>query len=434
MNATASSSRADLLTLGFGTAVAMWTVGWLGRMPGVALPGPALAVGLVVVLAWGGFLCGRLTDRGWRGGALAGAVAASLNLLIVLSALRGEGVAHLLSVPGTIVGTAALMAASAALGARKPRRATDPEVWTGRFALVAAVATALLLLAGGLVTGREAGLSVPDWPQSFGVNMFLYPLARMTGNIYYEHTHRLYGTLVGVTTVALWMHLQRTDGRRWVHMAALAGVAAVVLQGVMGGLRVALAEAGPGVEVAEAAHETTLSSALRVAHGVFGQAFFALMVLIAAATSRTFRRLQPFSASTAAVDRQLGPLLLGALLVQLLLGALVRHLQLDVTLHISMGALVALLACVAGLRAFGLYGKAVPALARCGLVTMAVVGVQLALGVAALVGVSLSSRAQPTLLDALATTAHQTNGALLLGCAVWLTALTRRALRDAEAI
>ena len=75
--------------------------------------------------------------------------------------------------------------------------------FTAVHANVTVAATFLLVVAGGLVTSNEAGLAVVDWPNSFGYNMFLYPLAKMTGGIYYEHAHRLYGSLVGLTTIVL---------------------------------------------------------------------------------------------------------------------------------------------------------------------------------------------------------------------------------------
>jgi len=70
-------------------------------------------------------------------------------------------------------------------------------------ALATLAATAMVVKAGGLVTGFDAGFSVPDWPSTYRMNMFLYPLRRMTGGIYYEHTHRLFGTLVGLSAIVM---------------------------------------------------------------------------------------------------------------------------------------------------------------------------------------------------------------------------------------
>ena len=82
------------------------------------------------------------------------------------------------------------------------------------------------------------GLAVVDWPNSFGYNMFLYPFSRMTGGIYYEHAHRLFGALVGLTTVVLAAMLQVRDARPWVRRLGWATVALVGIQGLLGGLRV----------------------------------------------------------------------------------------------------------------------------------------------------------------------------------------------------
>src|SRR5215469_8602332 len=75
--------------------------------------------------------------------------------------------------------------------------------WLHRFALLTAFATLLLIAIGGLVTSHGVGMSVPDWPTSYGYNMFLFPISKWVGGIFYEHTHRLMATIVGVLVVAL---------------------------------------------------------------------------------------------------------------------------------------------------------------------------------------------------------------------------------------
>lgn len=440
------SGGADVLALAFGTTVAMWTVGYIGRLPAVSAAPSLVGMVMLAVLLTGGFLTGRLTGRGALGGTLRGAmvgfVVAALNLLILGSVLHGEFNA-MLWVPGTLAAVTVVTAISAAIGACF--RSATPGAgaganWSGRFATIAAVATVLLLAAGGLVTGREAGLAVPDWPASYGYNMFLYPLARMTGNIYYEHAHRLYGALVGLTTIALAVHIWVTDRRGWLKALAAVAVLAVIGQGVMGGLRVSLAATGSmggsgvGVEVAQVEHETDVSTILRVAHGVFGQMFFALMVLIAAACSTTWRRsaaAQPHEG--ASVDRVIGLMLVAAMLLQLLLGAMVRHLQHDVLLHVSMAAAVTLLALVGAMRAWGMHGERQPVFKRIGIAMLIVLGLQLGLGLAALIIVRTMDAATPTMADVIVTTAHQFNGAALLALAVLLAAFSFRLLRPAPA-
>src|SRR3990167_830049 len=83
-----------------------------------------------------------------------------------------------------------------------------------RLALLTLAATFLLILFGGLVTNTGAGLAVPDWPTTFGYNMFLYPWSSMVGGIFYEHSHRLIGSVVGLLTLALAVALWRAGGRR----------------------------------------------------------------------------------------------------------------------------------------------------------------------------------------------------------------------------
>ena len=82
--------------------------------------------------------------------------------------------------------------------------------------MLVAAATFILLMAGGLVTSNRAGMAVPDWPATFGSNMFLYPLSKMTGGIYFEHTHRLLGTFVGLAAITLAVFLQIVERRGWV--------------------------------------------------------------------------------------------------------------------------------------------------------------------------------------------------------------------------
>src|SRR5260221_1910976 len=75
--------------------------------------------------------------------------------------------------------------------------------WLNRFAIVTAMAALILVGIGGLVTSKEAGMSVPDWPTSYGYNMFFFPISKWAGGIFYEHTHRLVASIVGMLVVAL---------------------------------------------------------------------------------------------------------------------------------------------------------------------------------------------------------------------------------------
>ena len=101
--------------------------------------------------------------------------------------------------------------------------------WLHRFARLAVGATFVLIVIGGIVTSTESGLAVPDWPTTFGYNMFLYPLSEMVGGVLYEHSHRLLGSLVGLLTVGLFIMVVVKDSRawlRWLGFLALIGVIA----------------------------------------------------------------------------------------------------------------------------------------------------------------------------------------------------------------
>ncbi len=177
------------------------------------------------------------------------------------------------------------------------------------FGLVLAVGVLVLICSGGLVTSHEAGMAVPDWPNSFGYNMFLFPISRWVGGIFFEHTHRLIASLVGLLTVGLCIATWLIEDRRWVKWLASAAVVTVVLQGVLGGLRV-----------------TENNALLGLFHGCLAQSFLALMATFALVTSPFWRRL------VASTHRpELGSLRNWAVVVtvmvfvQLILGAAMRH-------------------------------------------------------------------------------------------------------------
>src|SRR6476469_4928900 len=138
-----------------------------------------------------------------------------------------------------------------------------------RSALLTAVATFPLIFMGGLVTSHGAGMSVPDWPNSYGYNMFLFPPRLWIGGILYEHTHRLMGTVVGMLSIILAVVAWKTEKRMWVRQLAYAVLAAVIFQGVLGGLRVIWVKLD-----------------LAIVHACFAQAFFCLAALAALATSQ----------------------------------------------------------------------------------------------------------------------------------------------------
>ena len=182
-----------------------------------------------------------------------------------------------------------------------------------RMALMVAWATFPLIFIGGLVTSKDAGLSVPDWPNSYGYNMFLFPPRLWAGNIFYEHTHRLYASFVGLLTVVLAVWAWFGEKRMWVRVLGLSCLSMVVIQGILGGLRVVL-----------------LKLNLAIVHACVAQAFFCLVMLMCIVTSEWWA-LQPKMAAReqeAASGRWLVRLAVIAWVIvflQLMLGATMRH-------------------------------------------------------------------------------------------------------------
>src|SRR3979490_804312 len=105
--------------------------------------------------------------------------------------------------------------------------------WLHRYATLVAVCTLFLVIAGASVTSKEAGLSVPDWPLSYGQVM-----PQMTGGVFFEHGHRMVATTVGFLTVVLAIWMWRAEPRPWMKKLGFFAVGAVILQGVLGGLTV----------------------------------------------------------------------------------------------------------------------------------------------------------------------------------------------------
>src|SRR5947207_12128506 len=107
-----------------------------------------------------------------------------------------------------------------------------------RFAFFTACCTAILIFVGGLVTSTGSGLSVPDWPTTYGWNMFTFPMSKWVGGILFEHTHRLVASFVGFLTVVLAVWTWFREKRSWVRRLAVAALGTVIMQGVLGGLTV----------------------------------------------------------------------------------------------------------------------------------------------------------------------------------------------------
>lgn len=462
-----------VLAGGFGISVAMWGLGFFLRMPGNWIPSPLILVLLLAVQAAGGFVVGRGTGLGAFAGGWASAVASLINLLVLGSILNDgseRGLPHvaiwltgsillgwLLGMLGGWIGmrsrrtsrttagptsgatlatalgstssaetAAGSGSASVAAGGSSDSRKGKPlpSIWTSRFAWVAAAATFLLLMVGGLVTSKNAGLAVVDWPNSYGYNMFLFPMSRMTGGVYYEHAHRLIGALVGLTTLTLATHLIRVDPRTPIRGLGVVAVLMVIGQGILGGLRVT------GRFTTSASPEDTAPNlTLALIHGVFGQLFFATMIALAVFCSRGWWEAPaPRAHADAPKEHRLSALLIGAFVIQLVLGAIVRHTTTGLYLHLCMAVIVILLAMVVGMRASNLY-EDFEKLRQVGKALVNLIGVQLLLGISALLAlVFAQGAAEPPAYEVAIVTAHQATGALLLASSVMLALWTRRLL------
>jgi cytochrome c oxidase assembly protein subunit 15 len=289
------------------------------------------------------------------------------------------------------------------------------DTWRHRFAVFTAVCTLTLIFIGGLVTSTGSGLAVPDWPLSYG--MLMPP---MVGGVFYEHGHRMAATFVGFLTTILAVWTARRERRAGVRRLAWGALAAVIAQGLLGGLTV----------------KFLLPTPVSVAHACLAQTFFCIVIALAYVTSR-----EHVGAAAADEDRAgvfaAAALATGVVFVQLALGAVMRHMgaglaipdfplaagrlvppfeTAGVAVHFAhrVGA-VLVLAVVARLL-FRARRSRDPRLVRTAVAAFALVVVQIALGGATI----LSGRA------VVPTTAHVATGAAVLG-ACWL--LTLRAFR-----
>jgi len=409
---------------GFGCAVAVWFAWFITHLPWVSLAAEAR---LPIVLAvWlGTMVVGGFSDRprrSWKAGLLAGLMTALLGLLLLGSKLTqrpGDGSGSTEAIPAAPIIALGFLVAGMVIGSvgtaignaiqRKPRPDHEPN-WLYRFALVTVLCVAPLLFVGGLVTSTDSGMAVPDWPNTFGSNMFLYPLGGAATDIFLEHSHRLFGTLLGLTSLVLAIWIGVKEPRRWVRVLAAAVFIFIVIQGVIGGTRV-LAD----------------SRWLGVFHGVSAQIIFAGLVAVAVFVSPTYRALTPGDAVLPRKLRIFASAALHTTMLQLVFGAVYRHLRSDHALWSHAGFAIAVL--IATLLA-GFSARAVPAttpqarvIARCGLWLIIVVAIQFTIGwVTFAFGGRDHDAGSP--IQALIRTAHQANGAALLGIVTctWLFA------------
>lgn len=299
--------------------------------------------------------------------------------------------------------------------------------WPHRWALLLCCLTFPLLWVGGLVTTTDAGMAVPDWPGTYGYNMFLYPWETWLfgpWDLFIEHGHRLLASLVGMVTIGLLITVWRTDDRRWLRWLTVVALGLVLFQGILGGVRV-----------------TENERLIAMLHGCVGPLFFSLTVALVVLTSRS-----TLTSSTATPTSwgRLATLAAGFAYLQLTLGAAVRHIDAAagpwsfatlVKFHLVMALVVAIHTLWLTWRA-----RNSPQIARrLGFLLGGLVLVQIALGLAtwlakygaprwasAWMPANMEAITAGSLSQTHTVTAHSATGSLLLGLLVAMAVMAWR--------
>jgi heme a synthase len=282
--------------------------------------------------------------------------------------------------------------------------------WLHRYALLLSVCTLFLLVAGATVTSKEAGLSVPDWPLSYGQVM-----PPMTGGVLFEHGHRLAGATVGLLTIGLAIWLWRADPRAWMRKLGWIALAWVSVVGLLGGLTVKLLTPPP----------------VSILHTCLAQLFFSATVAIALFTSRSWR------AGPEIVDdhgwpklRPLAVLAPALVLAQIALGAAFRQHALSVMPHVIGSIVVGATILLVGILTLHQFGEHA-ALRRAALTMLGVTFFQVMLGMSAYVARMHADRRPGEMV--VTTVVHLAVGALTLASSLVLAIQVRRNVRSQAA-
>lgn len=275
-----------------------------------------------------------------------------------------------------------------------------------RYSVLLAASTLFLVIAGASVTSNDAGLSVPDWPLSYGKVM-----PPMTGGVFYEHGHRMVATTVGLLTVILAIWLWRDEQRRWMKRLGLVALGLVIIQGVLGGLTVLF----------------MLPKLVSIAHACLAEIFFSTTVAIAVFTSPAWRRGPVYVVDMGTPSlRSLAIATPGAVLIQVALGAAFRHRALSVVPHIVGAMVVSAMVLYLAVAVIAEH-KTHPALRKPAVALITVTFVQVFLGIAAYLS-RLASTDSIRLgrVAIVFTVLHVAVGALTLAVAVALSIQIRR--------
>jgi cytochrome c oxidase assembly protein subunit 15 len=291
-----------------------------------------------------------------------------------------------------------------------------PNPWHHRYVKLVTVFTVLLIAAGGMVTSTDSGLSVPDWPTTYGWNMFTFPMSKWVGGIRYEHSHRLIASTVGFLAIIMAGWTWWIETRPWVRKLGFAALGAVILQGLLGGLTVLF----------------FLPPAISIGHAGLAQIFFCLTLTLALVTSPGWKN------ATATVDdamlRRVALTTTAIIYTQILIGATMRHTNAGlaipdfpfafghvlppvwnpkVAIHFAhrVGALVVTLAILATSSHVFYHHRGRRELVRPAFLLLMFLSMQVTLG-----AFVVWSRMDPVI-----NTAHVVNGALVLGSSLVLT-------------
>jgi cytochrome c oxidase assembly protein subunit 15 len=281
------------------------------------------------------------------------------------------------------------------------------HIWS----IILAACTLMLVVAGGLVTSRDAGLSVPDWPLSYGKLM-----PPMEGGIFYEHGHRMIATMVGLFTILLMVWIWRVDQRKWLRWVGVAALLAVCVQGTLGGLTVIY----------------LLPWWISTSHATLAQLFFSTTVAIAIFTSVWWvagtKQISELPAKPILGLSLAAPLLV---VCQLALGAAARHKAIGSIYHICGAPIVAGVILWVSLR-ISVHYSGNRELRRGALALIAITFGQVFLGIAAyMTRIAYADAIQPMPLMVTFTVFHVAVGALTLAASVVLAILVRRNLTPA---
>ena len=283
-----------------------------------------------------------------------------------------------------------------------------------RFAIVLSCCIFVLIVAGALVTSEDAGLSVPDWPTSFGS---IYKIPPMVGGVKFEHTHRMIAEGVGSLTILFCIVAFRIDRRRWLRNLSLGAIATVIAQGVLGGITVLM----------------FLPWYVSSAHAALGQTFFSIAVLLAVYTGRGWTESTPekISDATTPSTRALAVLTICALYLQLFFGAAFRHSGMSILPHLVNAVLTSAIVAWTAVRVLSGYGH-IATLRRPAAIMIALLLVQVGFGFAAyLTRIVWGKNAVQPLPSMVSTTvAHVAIGALLLATSFVLEEQIRRHLAN----